>query len=410
MKKPIVWIGTLLVIIIFVGGAFVIQKNFTNHASDQNSLDARTSFEASGSASSASGVATTSDAASSISSTRVTALEQNVFHTETGKKDEEQIKKTASTTAGDIVRTSSTGRALIEAPKAHPAILDYNSQLTIVASQDEGNKTTLELLGGELWSRTKKSAEKGEFYQIKTGNAVAVVRGTSFGLSYSKNKTVLLVATGTVSIFNKDPSTGELLVDTEAVVTAGKKAIVLGNNPPVVTFLTYDDKNTAWFKYNTEVSGAVGGISRDTSGASTAPTSQSSLVHTTLSSSTTPSSSTPPPSSSRPVTGSGGGVVTGGTGGRPTSISPKSIQAGDNQTFVILRGSGFLNIQDLTVAENIPPDFEVIDDNTLRFHIGTLPSGTYDISFFMKDSSSIDFPQQLVITAGATTQRLNSAY
>ena len=114
----------------------------------------------------------------------VTTLEKNVTRKDYSIQEESIVEKTASTTEGDIIRTSSTGRALLESPNGHPTILDYSTELTITNSEEQGNKTKFELFGGSLWSRAKKTAEKGEFFEIKTGNAVAVVRGTSFGLTW----------------------------------------------------------------------------------------------------------------------------------------------------------------------------------------------------------------------------------
>lgn len=378
MKKNILLVLVLIVIVFGISGFFIFQKSNIDESLSSGEIKP--------------------------SAITVTALEQDVFRTEKINLNEVQIENTSSTTEGDVIRTSATGRALIEASKAHPTILDYSSSLAIVSSEDEGNKTTLELFGGALWSRAKKSAEKGEFYQIKTGNAVAVVRGTSFGLSYGNNKTLLQVATGTVYLYTKDKKTGEPILDTEVIIVGGNQGIVEGTSTPTGIPLTEEDKKGKWFIYNSK-SEIESDTSKPADSISDKPTSPKSI---------SPSSITPPPPKNTST--SGGTTDSSGTTGTQTgsvtpvkrkysdsvnisAISPQSIEAGDNKTFVTLRGKGFLYVANLSIAEDVPPDFKVVNDNLIQFHIGTLDPDKYDIYFIMKDDSDILFPGALIVTS-----------
>ena len=81
---------------------------------------------------------------------------------------------------GTNVKTNTSGRALIEGSANHTTLLDYNTQITITEDSKTENKTKIALLSGAIWARLEKVFDKGEYYEIKTSNIVASVRGTSF--------------------------------------------------------------------------------------------------------------------------------------------------------------------------------------------------------------------------------------
>ncbi len=308
----------------------------------------------------------------------ITAIEQSVTLKSVSKSEEVAILATTSPSKGDTIKTSATGRALVESPKGHPTILDYSSELTLVNSEDEGNKTSFELFTGGLWSRAKKSAEKGEFYEIKTGNAVAVVRGTSFGLTYKDNITTLLVTEGSVSIYNIDPKIGKAKLDTEVVVTKDKKAIIKDNEKTEVEPITDNDKKSDFFKLGNE--GVETGEKKEQGIKTIAPT-------TKLTPKPTPTPTPPPAKTTAPETG---------------SLSPSSVKVGDNNTYVVLTGRGFNQVTSLSINESVPPDFQVIDDTTIRFHIGRLTPEVYDLYLVLDDGSFAGsyrkISQQLTVT------------
>ena len=411
MNKNLIYSIIIVIIVLGTGSYFLINKDVKGGLMKNSSLHSENSVS----------TKTTID---------LTTLERGVFLKSSSEASEVEVEKSASTSIGQVVKTGTKGRALLEWPLNHPTVLDYSSEVSIVATDNNGDKNSLQLISGEVWSRTKNSAEKGEDFEIKTGNAVAVVRGTSFGLSFFNNISVLIVKEGKVSIFKKDKKTGEAIAASELLVSANQKAIVSGDGDPKLIPLGAEDKMSPWFIYNNneEGSGSISPLPGTPSASSSTPssvpgTSASSKSKTGSSFTTSggvgiPSLTGTNPGATRPSPSTGGGSY-----GSPTQVNspkagtlasqgsvvvrgifPKSIISGDNQTYMIITGSGFKNITDLVVEENIPPDFEILSDTSVRFHIGKLAPGTYDMYFILSDASTVMMPGILQITAPQARQ------
>lgn len=153
---------------------------------------------------------------------------------------------------GDMIKTLSEGRGLVEMKNGTITVIDYSSELKI-KSHTNDEHSSMYLVAGDVWSRVKKVFDHGEFYEIETQNAVAVVRGTSFGVSYNNGVTTLEVTSGTVAFIPIDPKTRERKYDQTIYVTAGKKATIGDSGVISVTDLTLDDKKNEWFIYNNDV-------------------------------------------------------------------------------------------------------------------------------------------------------------
>ncbi|MBX4198580.1 FecR family protein [Candidatus Parcubacteria bacterium] len=176
----------------------------------------------------------------------VTTLEQRVLLKEMETGPEREVPTTATTSVGAIITTTPTGRALLEAEK-NKTILDYN---TVTEIKEHKEKDSNFLSGGAVWSRVEKLAGQGEFFEIQTRNAVAVVRGTSFGLWFKDGLTRLWVTEGVVSFFAKDPVTGIVDQASEVRVMPGGKASRQDNGKIVQGTLTTKDTQDKWFVYN----------------------------------------------------------------------------------------------------------------------------------------------------------------
>lgn len=175
----------------------------------------------------------------------ITSLEPDVFLKHKEQIDQIKVESSATTTVGSTVTTGVNGRALIEADK-NKTILNFNT----VAVLEPQNNNSSELSGGALWARVQKVVNKGEFHQIQTQNAVAVVRGTAFGLWYEGDTTRLWVTEGIVSFFKKDPVTGVIDEASEIKVVPGQKASRKGTGELVLGQLNEKDITDPWFVYN----------------------------------------------------------------------------------------------------------------------------------------------------------------
>ncbi|MDQ3014694.1 MAG: FecR family protein [bacterium] len=175
----------------------------------------------------------------------ITSLEPDVFLKHKEQIDQIKVESSATTTIGSTVTTGINGRALIEADQ-NKTILNFNT----VAVLEPQNNNSSQLSGGALWARVQKVVNKGEFHQIQTQNAVAVVRGTAFGLWYEGDTTRLWVTEGIVSFFKKDPVTGVIDEASEIKVVPGQKASRKGTGELVLGELNEKDIKDPWFVYN----------------------------------------------------------------------------------------------------------------------------------------------------------------
>lgn len=277
---------------------------------------------------------------------------------------EVEIATSTRVQSGTRIKTSQTGRALVEG--AHDAFLDSNAEI-VVASLDTDQGSRIELETGKTWSRVKKVFDHGEFYEMETQNAVAVVRGTSFGLYYEEGTTTLIVTEGEVHLIARNPHTGVILHDTEVSVGPGKKAVRRGEEPIHVSAITEKDKGP-WFKFNNP----------DDAAAPISSPVKKSQGATTVS----PSSPTAIPSS--PPT-SGDAVLQEKL--TLESVTPRDVEVSMTpDTQFELTGTGLDQTLMLQVGSYIVKDFRIIDSMHIIFFLHTrLSPDAYDV--FVKNKT-----------------------
>jgi len=148
---------------------------------------------------------------------------------------------------GTHVKTSLTGRAIIEFPNQTTTVVDKNSEFAVTEIGE--NKTAISLALGGLWAKVQKVFGKGEYYQVETPNSVATVRGTSFGLVYANNITTILVAQSQVALISIDPVTKKQIGE-EIIIDANHKGTVANGQAPKLEALTSADKALPWYIFN----------------------------------------------------------------------------------------------------------------------------------------------------------------
>jgi hypothetical protein len=116
---------------------------------------------------------------------------------------------------GETVQTKTGARVKLKFIEGgNEVVLGSDTSLLIERASTEGGKkgTTLNLAKGEVRSdvKTKYSGQGGDTYEVKTNNAVAGVRGTSFLTALNPKTGVLKVATltGMVAVSGVDSKTG----------------------------------------------------------------------------------------------------------------------------------------------------------------------------------------------------------
>lgn len=148
---------------------------------------------------------------------------------------------------GSHIKTSLTGRGILESENETTTVIDKNSE--IIVARSSINKSKIELETGNLWSRVEKVFGQGEYYQVETNNAVATVRGTAFGVFYTKDKTVIMVTENQVWVLSFDPNTKQP-IDQEVIVGQGQKATIITGYAPVIESITELDKKSEWYLFN----------------------------------------------------------------------------------------------------------------------------------------------------------------
>lgn len=161
----------------------------------------------------------------------------------------------------DAVLTTAAGsQANIIFPSGSIARLDESSSVSLAdfSNSDSSIFIKLKLEAGNLWSRVQRLADKETDYEVETSNTVAVVKGTSFNMSFSEGKTKLEVFSNKVALKAIDPQTRQLIVGAEAEVAAGSFAETDQAMPPApqkpleVKAMAAPDLEKPWLKGNLE--------------------------------------------------------------------------------------------------------------------------------------------------------------
>ncbi|MCX6781922.1 MAG: FecR family protein [Candidatus Magasanikbacteria bacterium] len=125
---------------------------------------------------------------------------------------------------GATISTDLNGLANIHMPDGSSIQLDSNSEITLeqadYADDSDTLKVKIRLTAGRVWSKIMELATTDSYWEVKTSNAVASVRGTAFGMEYDDEETQIIGSENTVEVDALDPSTGQSLG--RAPVTARK--------------------------------------------------------------------------------------------------------------------------------------------------------------------------------------------
>lgn len=317
----------------------------------------------------------------------VTSLQSDVFLKQSGPTFV-PVTGQAITTSGSTIKTSSTGRALIASSNSHTTLIDYSSEITL--NESAGSRTSVGLLAGAVWSRLQKTFDSGEYYEIKSGNAVATVRGTSFGVWYVSGTTTLIVTDGSVLFSAIDPATGLPISGTEVLVTAGHKAVRSGNGKIVVSESSKEDLALPWVIFNTDRNAPTAASSPSSGISPNSTTGQQPPATGATTTVQVPPPSTPP---SQPTTD------------QPTLayVSPSKAAAGSRVT-ITLKGNNLLDVS-IVEIDSTRVSFTVVNAATITFTSENIGAGTYDIMVSTRKGKTATLSRALTLTAPSGVQK-----
>ena len=315
----------------------------------------------------------------------VNPLEPTVSITQSTTTDFSEIKETVKTSVGSKIKTGSVGRALIESSSNHQTLIDYNTEVTVSDDSKKEKKTKIALASGAVWARLSKVFDSGEYYEVKTGNAVATVRGTSFGVWYRNGFTTVVVTEGSIYLSAVDPNTGEVIPNTEVIVKAGQKATLGKDGKISISKITSFDKQEPWYIYNNPEDKTPVTVTTPT------PKPVSTTTNTTP---TTPTVVTP---------------TTVQTPFTITSIIPTSADNGAG-TIITLKGDGFQKLKSIIIGRNSVTNYRIVSPTNIQIMTDGLPPGTFNVSIIDINNNVSTAGNQLTITEAPTTQPTTEIY
>jgi hypothetical protein len=107
--------------------------------------------------------------------------------------------------AGDGLSVGQSGKAVVVWPGYGRTTLDIGTELALdralaLPSKDAWT-ARLKLEAGRAWTRFEKLLTDGSSFEVRSGNIIAAVRGTSFGVTNAEGKTRLQVTDSFVQAF-----------------------------------------------------------------------------------------------------------------------------------------------------------------------------------------------------------------
>lgn len=323
-----------------------------------------------------------------------------------------EIKESKEVSEGDKLSTSKDGRGIVEMEDGSTAVLDYSSEMII--SSLGASRTSIALKTGSVWAQVKKVLGQGEFFEIKTQNAVAVVRGTSFGLtSHADGSSTLFVNEGTVRFAPVDPKTGAADFVKAKDVPAGDKAMLSNENVFTETPMTPAERNNEWVIFNTgkaeeDATDGIVPTVKTTAETEAAPVTDAATPATattvTNAAEGVNSGETAPPA--RPANACGAFSETGGYAAdssgslKLASIAPASVsQSGGGA--ITLTGTGFVCATTVAIGGKVfdgESGFTVVDNSTIILPASELPIGVFNVVMADALGNAAGLPRALTVT------------
>ncbi|MBX4215488.1 FecR family protein [Candidatus Parcubacteria bacterium] len=133
--------------------------------------------------------------------------------------------------AGDTVKSSASGKAVIHIPDGSALRLDKDSVILLTELRYDKDSETLRvkvtLLSGRIWSKVVALVTSSSSWEVKTTNAVATVRGTAFSMEHRAGISRVLGAEHTVLVRPLDPATGNFVGTTTGIMVGEGKVLEL---------------------------------------------------------------------------------------------------------------------------------------------------------------------------------------
>ena len=92
----------------------------------------------------------------------------------------------------------------------------------------------IQLVLGRIYSQIKNLATVDSEWQVETPNAIAAVRGTAFGVEFSKGKSTVIVVENKVEVAAKDLATNKIIESSKTIVKEKELVTLLDKDIPQI--------------------------------------------------------------------------------------------------------------------------------------------------------------------------------
>jgi hypothetical protein len=154
--------------------------------------------------------------------------------------------------AGARIVSDATGRAIVHFADGSLARVGADTEFILeTGSYDESKKTltvAMQLVNGRIWSRIIELATPASLWEIKTANAVAVVRGTAFGIEYKNGISRVIGSENKVTVIPIDPKTNKRLEEAAVIITPGTFVEVTKDGASPIRNTPQEIKEDDWIK------------------------------------------------------------------------------------------------------------------------------------------------------------------
>lgn len=152
-------------------------------------------------------------------------ISPGVFEIDAENGNQKRELKTGDKLNNQIgVKTNKTGKANINLPDGSIVRLEPNTTMILDEAfyneQSERIIVKLKLVTGRLWSKIISLGTPDSEWTVKTANAIAVVRGTSFGAAHEEGNSLFIGSENVVSVKAIDPETSKEIDGTETSISA----------------------------------------------------------------------------------------------------------------------------------------------------------------------------------------------
>jgi len=254
---------------------------------------------------------------------------------------------------GQTLMTDKTGLASLHFFDGSTLSMESETKISLdnfnYFSNDKSLKVKISLQAGRVWSRIKALVTPESYWEVETTNAVAAVRGTSFGVSYISGQTTIIGSVHLININAKDPQTQEMIKDNTAYI--GENQYIIINDQEIKGLVTGVKLTSKVRTYSAKIkndpwvikSKEADKVSEEQMTTSTRPESSGELLTRPLTEeeklSTSTTNENPVQNNEQPASGSGGGS---------SSYNPDEPVSSDNLT-----------------EENDPTHGTIVDDSTV---------------------------------------------